>query len=231
MKHVINRLTRSLLAVATLAAAALSGCTTVIGPQPGQYPPAPPPQPLAPAAVNGAIYQQASAQSLFVDVKARRIGDTITILLNERTQASKSASTDASKNSDFDSGSPVLFGDTRRVGGDRIGETSWETEQDFAGEGSSSQSNRLDGSITVTVFDVLPNGNLAVRGEKWLTLNQGEEYVQVTGIVRQTDVSTENTVPSFKVADARITYSGKGTLADANKPGIVAKIFMRFFPL
>jgi len=231
MKHAIKRLTRSLLAMATVGAAALSGCTTVIGPQPGQYPPAPPPQPVAPAAVNGAIFQQASAQSLFVDVKAGRIGDTITILLNERTQASKSASTDASKNSDFDSGSPVLFGDTRRVDGDRIGETSWETEQDFSGEGSSSQSNRLDGSITVTVFDVLPNGNLAVRGEKWLTLNQGEEYVQVTGIVRPADVSTQNTVPSFKVADARITYSGKGTLADANKPGIVAKIFMRFFPL
>ena len=93
------------------------------------------------------------------------------------------------------------------------------------------QSNRLDGSITVTVYGLLPNGNLMVRGEKWLTLNQGEEYVQVTGIVRPADVSTDNTVPSFKVADARITYSGKGTLADANKPGIVAKIFMRFFPL
>lgn len=219
------------LGFAAVGSLLLTGCVTVVGEQPGQYPPAPPMQPVAPAEPTGAIYQPASARSLFVDVKARRIGDTITILLNERTQASKSASTDASKTSDFDSGSPVLFGDTRRIDGDRVFENSWETEQDFAGEGSSSQSNRLDGSITVTVYDVLPNGNLAVRGEKWLTLNQGEEYVQVTGIVRPTDVSTENTVPSFKVADARITYSGKGTIADSNKPGIVARIFMRWFPL
>lgn len=231
MSHATGNLNRLAIGCAAACSMLLAGCVTVVGEKPGQYPPAPPPQPVAPVNPTGAIYQPVSARSLFVDVKANRIGDTITILLNERTQASKSASTDASKNSDFDSGSPVILGDTRRLGGDRVFENSWETEQDFAGEGSSSQSNRLDGSITVTVYDVLPNGNLAVRGEKWLTLNQGEEYVQIAGIVRPADVSTDNTVPSFKVADARITYSGKGTIADANKPGIVSKIFMRFFPL
>ena len=83
----------------------------------------------------------------------------------------------------------------------------------------------------MTVAEVYPNGNLFVRGEKWLTLNQGEEFVQISGIVRPVDISADNSVPSFKVADARITYSGKGTLADANQPGLLARIFMKFWPL
>lgn len=219
------------LALLVAAAVALGGCTTVVGERPGKYPPAPPAQPMVQTPTNGTIFQAATADSLFVDVKARRVGDTITILLNERMQASKSASTDASKTSDFDSGSPILFGNTPKVDGEPVLENSWGVEQDFSGEGSSSQSNRLDGSITVTVYDVLPNGNLMVRGEKWLTLNQGEEYVQISGIIRPTDVSKENTVPSFKVADARITYSGNGAIADANSPGLLSRIFMKFFPL
>ena len=85
--------------------------------------------------------------------------------------------------------------------------------------------------FTVTVADVLPNGNLYVRGEKWLTLNQGEEYVQVAGIVRPADIGADNSVPSFKVADARITYSGNGVIPDANRPGVLARFFMKFWPL
>ena len=209
----------------------LQGCTTVVGVQPGQYPPAPPSQPYPETPADGSVYQSQTSITLFNDVKARRIGDTITIVLNERTQASKSASTDASKTSDFDSGNPVLGGTTPTFKGDEILNNVWETEQSFSGDGSSSQSNRLDGRITVTVADVLPNGNLYVRGEKWLTLNNGEEFVQIAGIVRPTDIGTDNEVPSFKVADARITYSGNGAIADANKPGIFARAFMKFWPL
>ena len=152
-------------------------------------------------------------------MKARRVGDTVTIRLAERTQASKSASTDAKKDSTIDTGFPILLGGTVTLNGDEILNNEWETTQEFEGEGNSSQSNRLDGNITVTVAEVYPNGNLLVRGEKWLTLNQGEEFVQISGIVRPVDIGADNSVPSFKVADARITYSGKGTLADANQPG------------
>jgi len=219
------------LALLLAGSAVASGCATVVGQSPGKYPAAPPPQPAMETVTNGTIYQASTANSLFVDVKARRIGDTITVLLNERTQASKSASTDASKESDFDSGSPTLFGNTPKINGEQVFENQWEVEQGFSGSGSSSQSNRLDGSITVTVHSVLPNGNLQVRGEKWLTLNQGEEYVQISGIIRPADVGTDNTVPSFKVADARITYSGNGVMADANSPGLFSRIFMKFFPL
>lgn len=227
----MNQTSKLLLAMLLGGVAVLQGCSTVSGVQPGQYPPAPPAQPYPAAPADGTVYQSGTAITLFDDVKARRIGDTITIVLNERTQASKSASTDASKTSDFDSGNPVLGGRTPTLNGDEILNNVWETEQSFAGEGSSSQSNRLDGRITVTVADVLPNGNLYVRGEKWLTLNQGEEFVQIAGIVRPADIGTDNEVPSFKVADARITYSGNGAVADSSKPGILTRAFLKLWPL
>ncbi len=209
----------------------LQGCTSIIGVQPGDYP-ATPPQPVAGAAgLDGGLYMIDQNLALFSDVKARRVGDMITILLNERMQASKSASTDATKDTTVDTGNPLVFGSLVTKNAKEILSNKWETEQSFAGSGSSTQSNRLDGSITVTVAEVYPNGNLLVRGEKWLTLNQGEEYVQVTGIVRPADVGTDNSLPSYKLADARITYSGNGTVADSNRPGLLSRLFIKLWPL
>lgn len=227
------KMTSPLSAPALLATALLNlqGCTSVIGARPGEYPPAPPPQPAGTAPAGGSLYQASNSLVLFNDVKARRVGDTITVLLNERMQASKSASTDASKDTSLDTGDPLLFGSTVTRNAKEILSSNWETEQAFSGSGSSSQSNRLDGSITVTVAEVYPNGNLLVRGEKWLTLNQGEEYVQVMGIVRPADISTDNSIPSYKVADARITYSGNGAIADSNRPGLLARLFIKLWPL
>jgi flagellar L-ring protein precursor FlgH len=218
-------------AALALALAVLAGCSAVVGERPGTYPPALPPQAAAPLPADGAIWQNATAMTLFDDQKARRIGDTLTIRLAERTQASKSASTDATKETRTDTGSPTLLGDTITRNGEELLSNEWETTQEFDGKGSSSQSNRLDGNITVTVADVLPNGNLFVRGEKWLTLNQGEEYVQIAGIVRPTDIGADNSVPSYKVADARITYSGNGLIPDANRAGLLARFFMKVWPL
>jgi flagellar L-ring protein precursor FlgH len=95
----------------------------------------------------------------------------------------------------------------------------------FDGNGNSSQNNELTGQLSVTVAQVLPNRNLSIRGEKWITLNQGSEYVRITGIVRPIDVGPDNTVPSTKVANARISYSGTGALADANAMGWLARFF------
>lgn len=227
----MNTRTQLLVAPVALVLALAAGCSAVMGEQPGQYPPAPPQQLAAQPGENGAIYRTSTSVALFEDLKARRVGDTLTIRLAERTQASKSASTDAKKDTTTDTGNPVLLGGTVTANGDDILTNQWDTTQEFDGKGSSSQSNRLDGSITVTVADVLPNGNLVVRGEKWLTLNQGEEYVQIAGIVRPADISPDNSVPSFKVADARITYSGNGVIPDANRPGFLARFFMKLWPL
>lgn len=211
---------------------ALNACSTMhVGARPGDYPPTPAPNYAPPPVTSGTIYQPARGLSLFDDVKARRIGDTVTIRLAERTQASKSASTDAKKDSSIDTGFPTLLGGSPTVNGNEILNNEWSTTQEFGGKGNSSQSNRLDGNITVTVADVYPNGNMLVRGEKWLTLNQGEEFVQVSGIIRPVDIGPDNSVPSFKVADARITYAGKGALADSNNPGFLARFFMKLWPL
>jgi flagellar L-ring protein precursor FlgH len=184
-----------------------------------------------PPGTDGAIYQPATAMVLFEDLKARRVGDTLTIRLAERTQASKSASTAARKESSIETGAPTLLGRPVTRNGDPVLSNEWETSQEFAGQGNSSQSNRLDGSITVTVTQVLPNGNLRVEGEKWLALNQGEELIHLAGIVRPADIGPDNSVSSLKVADARISYRGKGVLADANSPGLLTRFFMKLWPL
>lgn len=182
-----------------------------------------PEQPKTP----GAIFSLGNQVELFSDIKARRVGDIITIKLVEKTAARKSSSTSTNKDTSVDNANPTLFGIeltrngipglTQEVGG----------TQAFSGDGASAQSNELEGDITVTVAQRLPNGNLLVRGEKWLTLNQGQEFVRISGIVRPYDIGTDNTVASNKVANARIIYSGKGALADANRPGWLARFFSR----
>lgn len=94
------------------------------------------------------------------------------------------------------------------------------------GKSAAAQGNTLTGSITVTVADVLPNGIIAVRGEKWMTLNTGDELVRIAGMVRADDIATDNTVPSTRIADARITYSGTGSFADASQPGWFDRFFL-----
>jgi flagellar L-ring protein precursor FlgH len=100
-----------------------------------------------------------------------------------------------------------------------------DNKTEFDGEGASKQSNQLQGSITVTVARRLANGNLLVRGQKWIAINQGKEFVRLQGIVRPIDIDPDNSISSLKVADAMISYGGKGTLADANSPGLLARFF------
>ena len=225
----MNRLPAYVAALLTLLIA--QGCSTAGSPQLAESPAALPIIGAGPAPVNGSLWQGGQSLTLFNDVKARQVGDTLTVQLAERTQASKSASTDASRDSSVSTGSPTLFGGTVTRNGKPILENEWQAGQSFAGQGSSSQGNRLDGNITVVVTGVHPNGNLQVQGEKWLTLNQGKEFVKVSGIVRPADIGPDNAVPSFKVADARIAYSGSGLLADANRPGLLSRFFMKVWPL
>src|SRR5690606_1207428 len=97
--------------------------------------------------------------------------------------------------------------------------TNIRSDREFTGEAEADQSNRLNGNISVTVVDIYPNGTLVIRGEKWMTLNRGEEFIRLSGLVRPDDVTPENTVLSTRIANARITYSGTGELADSQQMG------------
>lgn len=174
---------------------------------------------------DGTIYNVSRQFSLFDDLRARNVGDILTIRLVEQTQASKTASTDTSRASSVDTGNPTLLGRNVTQNGFDVLNTSIDSDQSFAGSASSSQSNQLIGDISVTVAEVLGNGDLIVRGEKWLTLNQGEEYIQISGIVRRADIAPDNSVPSLRLADARIAYSGKGQVANSNRPGWLNRFF------
>ncbi len=173
----------------------------------------------------GAIYQTGRDVAYFEDLKARRAGDILTIRLVETTNASKSSSTETSKESTTSLGGPTLGGRPVTASGTPILDMSVDGQREFTGEGASNQSNSLVGSVTVTVIERLPNGNLLIEGEKWLTLNQGDELVRVSGIVRPYDIAPDNTVTSDKVAEARIRYSGRGQLANANRAGWLARFF------
>ncbi|HEX5047631.1 MAG TPA: flagellar basal body L-ring protein FlgH [Gammaproteobacteria bacterium] len=173
---------------------------------------------------SGTVYNPAASFDLFMDLRARQVGDILTVMLVERTNASKESSTSTDKGTSIDTGTPIFMGKPITNNGNPL-TNQFDSKNSFDGKADSSQSNRLDGSITVTVAQRLPNGNLLVRGEKQITINQGQEYVRLQGIVRPVDIGPQNSVPSTKVGDARITYSGKGALADANHPGWLARFF------
>ncbi len=173
----------------------------------------------------GSIYRSGYGMTLFVDRRARQVGDIVTVTLEEKTDASKSSSTATGKESNISVPTVTLLGRGVTSGGTPILTTGVSSDQDFSGQGSSTQSNSLTGSITVTVSEVLRNGSLRVRGEKWVTINQGEEFIRIKGIIRPEDIGADNAIPSYKVADARITYSGKGALADANSMGWLGRLF------
>jgi flagellar L-ring protein precursor FlgH len=186
--------------------------------------------------MNGAIYQTGNALILFEDIKARRIGDVLTVRLVERTDASKSAKTSSSRETEATLPNPTILGAKPQFGLPGFlplantdlnsFETNISAENQFSGRGDSSQRNSLFGDISVTVQDVLPNGNLVVRGEKRLNLNQGNEYVQIAGIVRPVDVTSDNSVISTKVADATIIYKGEGQIAESNTMAWLGRFFI-----
>lgn len=180
--------------------------------------------PLAPVYENGSLFQ-ARGISLFEDAKPFRVGDVITIMLSESTKSSKKAATDTKKTEDVAFDVPSILGVSPTHNGNTLYAADIQADRSFEGEGNSSQSNSLSGEITVTVVEILPNGNLVVKGEKWFTLNQGKEYIRIAGVVRPQDVSSNNVVLSTKLADAQIAYTGEGFVADSNTQGWLAQFF------
>lgn len=211
--------------------AIVSGCSSAPKHDPEFAPSMPVYKDPIPQEVTGGIYRAGQEIMLFEDLKARRIGDTITVKLSERTNATKSADTEASRSQETTIANPTLYGvapqfNVPLVSNDNTLAAQLSSSNEFDGSGKSSQSNSLTGDITVTVADVFPNGNMYVRGEKRLNFNQGNEYVKIAGIVRPYDIGPDNTVLSTKLADATIMYNGDGVVADANKIGWLARFFI-----
>ncbi|MDA9557173.1 flagellar basal body L-ring protein FlgH [Vibrio sp.] len=175
-------------------------------------------------AETGSLFNSVTASSMYDDSKPHGIGDIITVILDENTNASKSADANLAK-SNSSSMDPLS------VGGDELtiqGYTfSYDLQNDnnFNGNSAANQSNSMSGAISVQVIEVLANGNLVVRGEKWLTLNTGDEYVRLSGTIRSDDITYENTIASNRVSNARIQYSGTGTNQDMQEPGFLARFF------
>ena len=175
-----------------------------------------------PAAANGAIFQVASGYSALTNgTRASRKGDIITILLVEKTRASKSNSASKDRNGGFSLAPPTtglfsLFSPS---------DVATSGSQTFSGAGSADQSNSLQGQISVTVAESYSNGTMLVQGQKLTSLNRGDEHTQFSGLIRAIDVSADNTIPSNKVADARIIYGGTGEIASASKQGWLQKFF------
>lgn len=180
---------------------------------------------------SGAIYQSGFDMRLFEDHSARRVGDILTVKLDEKTQAKKKADLDAEKDNSISVTAPNVVGiDPSMIFGSDLSAT-LASKHEFEGEGEANQSNSLSGNISVTVVSVYPNGNLKIRGEKRLTLNDGNEYIRFSGIVRTVDIDASNIILSSKVADATIMYTGDGVVADSSKVGWFAKFFLHpLFP-
>ncbi|MCW0375043.1 flagellar basal body L-ring protein FlgH [Xanthomonas sontii] len=173
----------------------------------------------------GAIYAAGPGLQLYSDRRARDVGDLLTITLVESTNASSTANTSISKKDAVTMATPTLLGAPLTVNGTNILNNSTSGDRSFAGKGNTAQSNTMQGSITVTVMQRLPNGNLVIQGQKNLRLNQGDELVQVQGVVRAADIAPDNTIPSSKVAEARIAYGGRGAVAQSNAMGWLSRFF------
>ena len=187
----------------------------------------------------GSIYASGSGVALWEDKRARRVGDIVTILLEEKTSTTKTTKTAITKDDSNDMSVTSLLGTVPKFtlpgfmnnNVSLTPTTTTDNKREFEGDASADQSNQLSGSITVTVIDVLSNSNLVVRGEKWMTFSEGDEFIRIEGIIRASDVNPDNTVLSTRLADARITYSGQGQLANAQRQGWLSEFFTgEFWP-
>lgn len=211
------------------AAASLAGCVSTVPPTSVHQPMSIRPEPRSLAQYsNGGIYNVGSARPLFEDRRARFIGDTITISIAEKTSASKISENKSSRSDAMSAGVPTTENlPFKGVGGLSLSATSAST---FDGKGQNTSANDFTSTLTVTVIEVLPNGNLLVSGEKQIGLKEGEEFIRFSGIVNPNTISTSNTVQSTQVADARIEYKANGFLNDSQVMGWLSKFFLTFLP-
>jgi flagellar L-ring protein FlgH len=208
----------------------LTGCVSTTPPtslhQPVSVRPTPRPQ-LAPA--DGSIFHAGYGTSLlFEDRRARNVGDTLIIVISEKTDASKKSNTNTGRTSNNAFGVNALAG---LPGKTFLGSTLNATSNfAFDGKGESASNNDFSGTITVTVTEVLANGNLLVSGEKQVGINQGSEFIRVSGVVNPLQLTGANSVLSTQISDARIEYRSNGVVDENQRTGWLTRFFLNVLP-
>ncbi len=189
--------------------------------------------PVREATPDGAIYSRANAGFFLGDRRAQRVGDLLTVNLNETMSASKSDTSSIKRTGEISASLPsALFGaGAINISPVRPGALTTSTANNFTGSGTTDQSNAITFKITVVVTRVYENGNLWVQGQKQLTLNQGEEFIRVSGLIRPEDIEPGNTIQGQKLAQAQISYTGAGDVSDASKQGWLGRVFGLVSPI
>lgn len=209
---------------------ALGGCLLTEGRVAVREPTGAAPSPVRPVPpANGAIYQAANGyQPLFEDRRARAVGDILTVVINEKQSASRSADSSAERAGSASASAPHIFG----LPGKMVQDTnlSLSSSSKFEGKGGSSADNAFTGTITVTVVEVLSNGNLVVSGEKQIGINRNSETIRLSGVVNPVTIVAGNTVSSTQIADARMDFKGKGYIDEVQTMGWLARFFLTFLP-
>lgn len=189
---------------------------------------------------NGSLYQP-GAMTLFDDARAHRVGDIITIQLAESITANKKgdASYDRTKNADYGLSTPLSVNSNGSIVGKAVSAVTspfndigigYGSANSFSGSSDVKQNSSVDGQIAVTVVEVIPNGNLVIRGEKWITIHDGDEVVQFAGIIRPDDIQPDNTIESSKVADVRLVYKEVGVGGDTARENVASKWLAKYWP-
>ena len=217
------------ITIILLTAALAAGCVTTTPPTAVHQPMTARPEPAhAIAPVNGAIYNVANSRPLFEDRRARFVGDTLTINIVEKTQASKISENKTERTQSVDASVPTVVGLPFK-GVQGLSLTADDSNK-FDGKGQNNSSNDFTGTITVTVIELYPNGNLLVSGEKQIGLKEGEEFVRFSGVVNPNTITGANTVQSPQVADARIEYKANGFIDSAQVMGWLSRFFLTVLP-
>ncbi|WP_117236490.1 flagellar basal body L-ring protein FlgH [Vibrio maerlii] len=203
----------------------LRGRTDPVAGDPAWAPVHPTQKPEHYAAATGSLFNIDHVSDLYDDSKPRGLGDIITVNLDENTKASKNANADMSKTNDSKMEPLSVGGQELTIGNNYNFSYDLNNTNTFAGDANAKRSNSLTGAITVEVVDVLANGNLVIRGEKWMTLSTGDEYIRLSGTIRPDDIEFDNTIASTRISNARIQYSGTGANQDMQEPGFLARFF------
>ena len=220
-------------AVISICIFVLSGCSTHI-----QKKVALEFEPIYPTALDmapateptGGIYSEAKGGLFATDKRAGVVGDILTVNLAESFSATKAQTASSSKSDSFDVTMPVGLPNVLTGGFSEPNALTSGTEQSFSGSGAAAQSNTISGFLAVTVVRVHNNGNMEIAGQKKLNLNNGDEYVRLTGIIRPNDISASNLVDSSRIANAEITYIGAGQVADTGKKGWLSNAIRTISP-